>query len=513
MPPKKKASKRDKGRGGKGAKAATREEEEEYGPSRKESKKQERQKRAALQKERQRRRHGDKQWDDDLGRFQRQLRPQRLYVRDVAGDGNCLFRALSDQLHDSAAQHAQTRADVVAFIDAHRADFEPFVEDDEPFDRYVARMRRAGAWGGHLELQAASLCYRANIYVHQLGLPRWDIVNFSEPGARVLQLSYHDGQHWSSVRAVATATPREQARLAFLDGSSDDGSRSDDGSATEPDVPEASGASGASGGPGAPAPTREETIVMQQTGESDLEAVRRALRACGGDVDGAVTALVAQQAQSELGCDVDWRAPPCAGYAQLASGSEGSDTSAECPMPLAAADVLEGTLLVPPVAHAAGAGSAAAMDAPQVAADGEPTDSERMLMNLTQVSDLALVRTALANAHGDVDGAVDWLILRQAQTTPSAAPSLPPEEPQKPSPEPRRTAPVSQKAAAAAAAELQELEAAVAAGRALSKRQKRRLERARRICAAAPSPPSPPPPSSSSQTFSPPPQQVSSIRI
>ena len=503
MPPKKKTNKKDKSRGSKGAAAAAaagEDVEEEYGPSRKESKKQERQKRAAMQRERARRRHGDKQWDDDLTRFQRQLRPLRLYVRDVAGDGNCLFRALSDQLHDSAEGHVQTREDVVRFIEEHRADFEPFVEDDEPFDRYVARMRRSGTWGGHLELQAASLCYRANIFVHQLGLPRWDIVNFAEPGARVLQLSYHDGMHWSSVRSLAAATPREQAQYAFLDA--------EQAAARAPDDQRDASSSDRAA---EPEPTREETIVMQQTGESDLDVVRRVLRECGGDVDDAVTALVEQQAHSELGCDVDWRAPPCAGYAQLASGSEdgdGSSSSAGGGAASPAAGVLEGTLLVPP--------SAAPLAGPTPAAeDRVVTDAERALMGVTQVSDIALVRTALANAHGDVDDAVDWILLHQSQASSSS--SSPAPEPQKQSPasavvpEPKRTAPVGQKAAAAAAAELKKLEAAVAEGRALSKKQKRKLEKARRICAAAPQPPPPTTTDDRLQTSSAP--QVSSILI
>lgn len=502
MPPKKKTSKKDKGRGAKGAAAAAdekEEEEEERGPSRKESKKQEREKRAAMQRERQRRRHGDQQWDDDLTRFQRQLRPQRLYVRDVAGDGNCLFRALSDQLHDSADGHAAAREAVVRFIAEHRADFEPFVEDDEPFDRYVARMRRGGTWGGHLELQAASLCYRANIFVHQLGLPRWDIVNFAEPGARVLQLSYHDGMHWSSVRSLAAATPREQARLAFLDAEQD--------APHTPDEQHGDSSSNSTTTATEPEPTKEETIVMQQTGESDLGVVRRVLRECGGDVDDAVTALVEHQAHAELGCDVDWRAPPCAGYAQLGSGSEGDgDGDSDAP-----AGVLEGTLLVPPATGGAGA-APPACPAP-AAEDGAVTDAERALMGVTQVRDIALVRTALANAHGDVDDAVDWLLLHQSQApAPSPAPEPPTQSPAPAgAPEPRRTAPVGQKAAAAAAAELKKLEAAVAEGRALSKKQKRKLEKARKICAAAPQPPPQPPADDHPQASSV--QQVSSIRI
>lgn len=53
--------------------------------------------------------------------------------------------------------------------------FEPFIEDDEPFDRYCKSMRKNGRWGGHLEIQAASMLYRVNILIYQLALPRYTV--------------------------------------------------------------------------------------------------------------------------------------------------------------------------------------------------------------------------------------------------------------------------------------------------------------------------------------------------
>jgi OTU domain-containing protein 3 len=44
-------------------------------------------------------------------------------------------------------------------------------------------MRKEGAWAGHLELQAASLCLRRNIAVYQAGQPVWHIANFGQVGA------------------------------------------------------------------------------------------------------------------------------------------------------------------------------------------------------------------------------------------------------------------------------------------------------------------------------------------
>ena len=49
---------------------------------------------------------------------------------------NCLFRALGDQLDGHSKHHLKHRQDVVDYMVQHRDDFEPFVEDDVPFQRH-----------------------------------------------------------------------------------------------------------------------------------------------------------------------------------------------------------------------------------------------------------------------------------------------------------------------------------------------------------------------------------------
>lgn len=46
--------------------------------------------------------------------------------------------------------------------------FEPFIEDDVPFDEYCQNMEKDGTWAGHMELQAASLVTRSNICIHRV---------------------------------------------------------------------------------------------------------------------------------------------------------------------------------------------------------------------------------------------------------------------------------------------------------------------------------------------------------
>lgn len=38
------------------------------------------------------------------------------------------------------------RQEIVDYIEAHREFFEPFIEDDEPFDKYCSSMRKNARW-------------------------------------------------------------------------------------------------------------------------------------------------------------------------------------------------------------------------------------------------------------------------------------------------------------------------------------------------------------------------------
>lgn len=52
-----------------------------------------------------------------------------------------------------------------------------------------------------MEVQAASLCYNANISIYQSGQPTWRVINFTPTDChKCLHLSYHDGDHYNSVR-------------------------------------------------------------------------------------------------------------------------------------------------------------------------------------------------------------------------------------------------------------------------------------------------------------------------
>jgi OTU domain-containing protein 3 len=105
--------------------------------------------------------------------------------------------------------YAVFRRRICEHMASHRDSFEPFFmgEDErvQSFDDYLNNMRKNGTWGGNLELQAASMALQVNIVVHQLEQPRWEVVNWREPNARFIQLSYHTGDHYASVQPIGGA--------------------------------------------------------------------------------------------------------------------------------------------------------------------------------------------------------------------------------------------------------------------------------------------------------------------
>ncbi|KAJ3876602.1 hypothetical protein F5051DRAFT_30675 [Lentinula edodes] len=111
-----------------------------------------------------------------------QLRSLGLYAAPTIGDGNCLFRALSDQQYGSPSRHVEVRREICDFIEAHPERYEGFVDVDEfgesgvrkekgsGLSAYVAGMRQNATYGGHMELSAFAHLTKRNIKVVQPGL-------------------------------------------------------------------------------------------------------------------------------------------------------------------------------------------------------------------------------------------------------------------------------------------------------------------------------------------------------
>nr|ODO02809.1 hypothetical protein L204_01550 [Cryptococcus depauperatus CBS 7855] len=92
-----------------------------------------------------------------------------LTLRDVQGDGNCLFRCLSDQLYGTEKHHLEMRKLVCDYLYLHKDTMQgfvvPFMREGEEYDGYVERMRQSKQFGSHIEIQAAARIFKRDIRV------------------------------------------------------------------------------------------------------------------------------------------------------------------------------------------------------------------------------------------------------------------------------------------------------------------------------------------------------------
>ncbi|GAA6011467.1 hypothetical protein JCM10207_002629 [Rhodosporidiobolus poonsookiae] len=102
-----------------------------------------------------------------------QLREAGLYAANILGDGNCLFRALSDQLYGSPSMHLAIRHEICDYLSANPEKYRFFIDEDSVkggFDGHVREMRQPGTYGTNIELSAFVARYRRPVKVYQPNL-------------------------------------------------------------------------------------------------------------------------------------------------------------------------------------------------------------------------------------------------------------------------------------------------------------------------------------------------------
>ncbi|KAH8969866.1 hypothetical protein BDL97_02G056700 [Sphagnum fallax] len=220
----------------------------------------------------------------DIANLNEQLDLLGLKICPVTADGNCFFRAIADQLDGQEEQHAIYRQSVVDYVQEHREEFEPFVEDEVPFNEYCSAMREDGTWAGHMELQATSLVTGCNICIHQLKTPRWHIRNFESVDTFTLHLSYHDGEHYNSVRRLDDDGGC-RAKPISIEGDSKPSTK-------PPPLPKDKLNHG----------EWDVKSVMESTGCRNVDKVQEVLQGVNGDTDAAVEFLTVECSDVSPAC-------------------------------------------------------------------------------------------------------------------------------------------------------------------------------------------------------------------
>ncbi|TYK28334.1 OTU domain-containing protein [Cucumis melo var. makuwa] len=122
-----------------------------------------------------------------------------LHEVKVSGDGNCQFRALSDQLYRSPEYHKHVRKDV---LKDHRSLYEGYVP--MKYSRYYKKMAKSGEWGDHVTLQAAADKFAAKICLLTSFRDTCfiEIVPLSQTPKRELWLSFWSEVHYNSLYEI-----------------------------------------------------------------------------------------------------------------------------------------------------------------------------------------------------------------------------------------------------------------------------------------------------------------------
>lgn len=128
-----------------------------------------------------------------------------LYAAPTKGDGNCLFRALSDQVYGDDSHHFSIRQRVIEYVKDNAEHFAAFVgEFGETFDQYASRLVQDGVYGGHIEIVGFADSFKMPVVIYQAET-LYVVAPQSTPKSELAgsaHVAYHTWEHYSSVRKI-----------------------------------------------------------------------------------------------------------------------------------------------------------------------------------------------------------------------------------------------------------------------------------------------------------------------
>ncbi|GLU02521.1 hypothetical protein SLE2022_197700 [Rubroshorea leprosula] len=135
----------------------------------------------------------------DHQRLLERLQVYNLIELKVQGDGNCQFRALSDQFYRTPEHHEFVRQQVVNKLKSCPEIYEGCVP--MAYSDYLEKMSRSGEWGDHVTLQAASDSYGVKIFVITSFKDTCyiEILPNVQKSKRVIFLSFWAEVHYNSI--------------------------------------------------------------------------------------------------------------------------------------------------------------------------------------------------------------------------------------------------------------------------------------------------------------------------
>lgn len=139
--------------------------------------------------------------------FEAKLKQKGMHIHQIAGDGNCLFRAVSHQIYGKDSKHLDLRKQCVNHMRQYKDRFKLFCETD--FNTYLNHMQLSRTWGTEMEIRALEeitdklICIYASdskkiepLKTHFDDMSLFD--GSVEQSAPIL-LSFHGHNHYNSI--------------------------------------------------------------------------------------------------------------------------------------------------------------------------------------------------------------------------------------------------------------------------------------------------------------------------
>ncbi|KAK6776533.1 hypothetical protein RDI58_027534 [Solanum bulbocastanum] len=139
---------------------------------------------------------------DDVERerqFEMDLRRAKgLEVKKMLEDGNCLFRAVADQVYGDSEAYDLVRQMCIDYMERERDHFSQFIT--EGFTSYCKRKRRDKVYGNNVEIQALSEMYNRPIHIYSYSTEPINTFHGSyNTDSPPVRLSFHHGNHYNSL--------------------------------------------------------------------------------------------------------------------------------------------------------------------------------------------------------------------------------------------------------------------------------------------------------------------------
>jgi len=125
---------------------------------------------------------------------------------ECVGDGNCLFRSVSEIIFNSQDMHEKVRQDVVNHLIKNRMKYEEFILTAKiSFEEYISKMNTLKTWGDHIEIQAITEIYSRPVQILSEVKEKGYIISKTLHEENVgkeepIRLIYSNGNHYDALK-------------------------------------------------------------------------------------------------------------------------------------------------------------------------------------------------------------------------------------------------------------------------------------------------------------------------